>query len=240
MCALAISFAQLWVFLVLEWQRKQQVPTTSVLPCSRDHVGSSLWHGHWHVERRPVYSVFPQCPAAECSGNSNLQLLSILASIQYFDLSWCNFLTFVLSCFRHHCLRVVNGENPLHWKNQQPDGEGLGSCVFSELFYSEAFPEPCLPRWARWSRWSVNSLTECGKWVNLPGLVEFFGWFRCLTRVIHRTETKIQSCTSVEMCCRKHFNEIGDFMSQAGFCQPVRRRFNLVRPHYQRPMQSLP
>lgn len=42
--------------------------------------------------------------------------------------------------FRHHCLRVVNGENPFHWKNQQPDGEGLRSCVFSELFYSEAFP----------------------------------------------------------------------------------------------------
>ena len=70
--------------------------------------------------------------------------------------------------------------------------------------------------------------------------LSFLGWFRCLTRVIHRTETKIQSCTSVEMCCRKHFNENGDFMSQAGFCQPVRPRFNLVRPHYQRPMQSLP
>ena len=174
-CVLAISFAQLWVFLVLEWQRKQQVPTTSVLPCSRDHVGSSLWHGHWHVERRPVYSVFPQCPAAECSGNSNLQLLSILASIQYFDLSWCNFLTFVLSFSGTTVFELSTGKILFTGKtnNQMVRDSEVASSVNYSI--QKRSPEPCLPRWARWSRWSANSLTECGKWVNLPGLVEFFG-----------------------------------------------------------------
>ena len=195
---------------------REEVLATSLLSRARDHAGSPLWHGYRHVERRQgcLYLCIPGTALLLVCKTWVLWIVESISGNCKPRHRWSQSLTIIASHFLH----------------QAPPSLSCQQGRFSSL------EKPTI----RWPMTQFLRLTfglfmlnyweippsEMGKMISVVGKFPERMWkvgefartileadFRLLTYQTHPNAMFL--ATSTRVLCRKHFNENGDFMSQA-------------------------